>query len=107
MTSLPRYTEIFHSAGQSLSTCSCLEPRRATAGWASRPASGPSTPVRRPPSERSVSGASSGEDGSDDELTRTNALFERLVAGRETESGEAPPPYDVAVRAVSFSVRSP
>ncbi|KAF5321136.1 hypothetical protein D9619_001689 [Psilocybe cf. subviscida] len=33
-----------------------------------------------------------------DSILRSNYLFERLVSGQETESGETPPPYDAASR---------
>lgn len=37
------------------------------------------------------------------ERTTTPELFERLVAGQESEEGEAPPSYEVAVEAAVLS----
>ncbi|EIN06564.1 hypothetical protein PUNSTDRAFT_136415 [Punctularia strigosozonata HHB-11173 SS5] len=85
MTSLPRYTELFRGSGALTPSCRCHQPRRIGA----RP---PALP--RHGSDESVATVAS---SASDSPQATSEQFERLVAGRVTEEGEAPPSYEVAV----------
>ena len=102
-TCLPRYSEVLDSSISFTPSCPC----RASPN--PNPTPGPTETVIS--SRSSDSGASAAETISinlsptmaslrqprfNEAILRSNSLYERLVSGQESVSGEVPPSYDVA-----------
>ncbi|KAH9485509.1 Arrestin-related trafficking adapter 3 [Psilocybe cubensis] len=112
-TSLPRYDAVFDDSQTITPNCPCQVARvKAQAEATSRAMSNVSSVLDRVTSRQSSdsSGASAAETtvvspsttfslmrlNQHDALLRSNDLYERLMSGQETESGEAPPAYDAS-----------
>ncbi|PPQ87441.1 hypothetical protein CVT25_008177 [Psilocybe cyanescens] len=119
-TSLPRYDAVFDDSQAITPNCPCQVARsKAQAEATSRAMSSMSSALERVTSRQSSdsSGASAAETSPvfpstmlslrhmnhHDTLLRSNSLYERLMSGQETESGEAPPAYDANLSSPSSS----
>ncbi|KAF8891808.1 hypothetical protein BD779DRAFT_1513256 [Infundibulicybe gibba] len=103
-STLPEYTELFNDIEVIGDACPCSLRRPTSNDHRTRIApplgsmgSRPSSESEASAVEGSLANRSNSTTQGNDLLYRRNAQFERLVAGQESEFGEAPPAYDASI----------